>query len=348
MSEAKPHLEGKAQSDCVLCGSQGTVVYHDLPDTVFANVAGTWDIRCCDNADCGLMWLDPMPKAEELGKAYNSYYTHAQECLPERGLKKAYHRLKASYQTQRYGYPYPYDDTPAPAWQTALLSLHPPRKTELDFPFTYLADMPKGRLLEVGFGSGEMLDKLSTWGWQVEGIDFDPTAVANAKARGLNVRQGDFLAEAPAQYDVIFLNHVWEHLPEPIAMLKACAERLSSGGRLLIAQPNSAAYGLDVYQQHWLALDVPRHVYLYQAKTLRRLAENCGLDSTKIQIHSSVLHGVDVFKCSESLARYQRLAADDLGKFAKIKAELRWFWAWLQVKLGKNNGEEIHFIYQKP
>lgn len=344
----KPHLKGSPQPDCIICGSAGDIAYTALPDSVFANTAGHWDIRRCQTPDCGLMWLDPMPHKQELGKAYNSYYTHEQAQPTVTGFKKTYHHLKAAYQQQRYNYPYPYPNTPPPSWQTWLLNLHPPRKTDLDYPFQYLHDMPKGRLLEIGFGSGEMLDKLNTWGWQAEGIDFDPTAVKNAQQRGLNVRQGDFLAEDPQYYDVILLNHVWEHLPEPIAMLKACTERLNPQGRLIIAQPNSAAYGHSLYQQNWLALDVPRHLYLYQAKTLRRLAQNCGLEAQQIQIYSSVLHGVDVFKSSQSLRDYHSLDSDKLSKAAKINAELRWFWAWLQIKLGKNNGEEIHFIYQKP
>jgi len=43
--------------------------------------------------------------------------------------------------------------------------------------------MKGGRLLEVGCGSGKMLKDMADLGWEVEGIDFDPVAVENSRAR---------------------------------------------------------------------------------------------------------------------------------------------------------------------
>ena len=61
--------------DCALCGVKGEPLYQDLKDRLFG-VPGKWNLKKCPNPDCGLIWLDPMPLEEDIGKAYIRYYTH--------------------------------------------------------------------------------------------------------------------------------------------------------------------------------------------------------------------------------------------------------------------------------
>ena len=62
-------------SNCILCGSPGESLYEGLDDVLFG-APGTWSFKRCANSRCQLIWLDPQPLEEDIGKAYATYYTH--------------------------------------------------------------------------------------------------------------------------------------------------------------------------------------------------------------------------------------------------------------------------------
>ena len=68
-------IRDRAQSHCDLCGGAGVLAYAEMSDRFFG-VPGSWNVARCTNRDCGALWLDPMPLAEDLPKAYQTYYTH--------------------------------------------------------------------------------------------------------------------------------------------------------------------------------------------------------------------------------------------------------------------------------
>src|ERR1035437_2175287 len=85
--------------NCYLCGTPGVPLYHGLPDRLFG-ASGEWNLSRCPAAGCGLIWLDPMPLAEDIGKAYETYFTHGDSAVAEarpglarrvwRAMKRAY------------------------------------------------------------------------------------------------------------------------------------------------------------------------------------------------------------------------------------------------------------------
>ena len=95
----------RACSDCYVCGSVGKMFYHDLRDRIFGT-PGEWNVRKCPNPECGLMWLDPMPVKEDIGKAYQNYYTHWEDTPNLRNvwLQRAYALIKEGYLAHKYGY----------------------------------------------------------------------------------------------------------------------------------------------------------------------------------------------------------------------------------------------------
>jgi hypothetical protein len=62
--------------NCYLCGTGGEPLYEGLKDRLF-NAPGEWNLKRCPNPECGLLWLDPMPLEEDIGMAYETYFTHA-------------------------------------------------------------------------------------------------------------------------------------------------------------------------------------------------------------------------------------------------------------------------------
>lgn len=235
-------------------------------------------MNVCPQSSCGLLWLDPMPLDEDLGLAYSGdYYTH-QDDPPLTWPRRAYRWLRRGYLARRFGY----HAEAVPLWHQvlgSLIVLHPRRRADMEFTAMHLTAVPGGRLLEVGCGSGQALRVLGELGWDAEGVDFDRAAVERARARGLAVRLGSLREQgyAAESFDAVVMSHLIEHVPDPLLVLEECRRVLKPGGRLVILTPNAGSWGHAVIQEHWFALDPPRHLILFHLGTLRTVVEAAGL-----------------------------------------------------------------------
>ncbi|HAY21661.1 MAG TPA: hypothetical protein DCY27_05750 [Desulfobacterales bacterium] len=174
--------------DCYLCASPGDPLYFGLKDRLFG-APGVWNLKRCPNAACRLVWLDPMPREEEIGKAYKNYYTHQNNIAKKnRPFRQAYDYIKKGYLSWRFGY-----STAQSTCQKllgTLLFMHPYRRTTIDREMMFLKYRPGGVLLDVGCGSGEKMALFQSLGWQTAGIDLDELAIMQARKKGLEVRSG--------------------------------------------------------------------------------------------------------------------------------------------------------------
>jgi SAM-dependent methyltransferase len=122
-------------------------------------------------------------------------------------------------------------------------------------------------------------------GWEVEGVDFDPKAVEQARDKhGLTMYAGELREVAYAQdaFDAITLNHVIEHLPEPIEVLTECRRILRPGGHLVVITPNVNSWGRRRFTSHWRGLEPPRHLFLFSPHTLAAVATKVGFDDFQV------------------------------------------------------------------
>ncbi|MFO1052932.1 MAG: class I SAM-dependent methyltransferase [Planctomycetota bacterium] len=102
------------------------------------------------------------------------------------------------------------------------------------------------RVLDVGCGTGTLLEELRDVGVDALGVDASAGAVENCRARGLVAEQADALAwmthrlTGTGTFDGIALVHVIEHLdPETARSVIECAARLlGKDGTLLVVTPN--------------------------------------------------------------------------------------------------------------
>lgn len=141
-----------------------------------------------------------------------------------------------------------------------------------------------GTALEVGCGHGWMLAALRDAGWQVTGIErtADSARFASEKL-GLAVIVGDLTALKPgAQFDLIILHQVLEHLPNPMETLTTCARLLKPGGVVTIGVPNLASWQFRFSRRHWQHLDVPRHLGHFTPESLRGALNRAGLQVQRI------------------------------------------------------------------
>ena len=250
-------IRSRPRPVCYLCNAPGMPLYEGLQDRLFG-APGIWNFKRCPTLGCGLMWLDPIPLEEEIGKAYAKYYTHAETAKRETGPTHV--RGKGA---------------------SLLFSLANPINHERErLSLMCLDGVKPGKLLDVGCGNGVRLARLRSLGWNVVGQDIDPQAVTYAhQTLGLEVYLGDLkdIGFPEMSFDAITLNHVIEHAYDPVALLKECRRLLKAGGQLVLVTPNSASFAHKHFGVSWRGLEPPRHIHVFSPKTLSVAATRAGL-----------------------------------------------------------------------
>jgi SAM-dependent methyltransferase len=144
------------------------------------------------------------------------------------------------------------------------------------------------RILDVGCGDGfhlRLLREFGKPGWSLEGIDFDSRAVDIAVDSGLNVRQGSIeeVDLPPDRYDLIYTLQTLEHVASPDQFLLDIRRILKPGGRLVIVTDNTDSLDFALFKKgSWGGYHFPRHWYLFNRRSLHRLADKTGFEVPKI------------------------------------------------------------------
>ncbi|CCB91277.1 putative SAM-dependent methyltransferase [Waddlia chondrophila 2032/99] len=96
-------------------------------------------------------------------------------------------------------------------------------------------------LFEIGSGPGFFLKVGKEHGWDVLGIEPSKQAVAFSKQFDVPVIH-DFFHEETAKklgtFDLIFMDTLLEHVPNPSSMIALCSSLLNPGGLLCVISPN--------------------------------------------------------------------------------------------------------------
>jgi 2-polyprenyl-6-hydroxyphenyl methylase/3-demethylubiquinone-9 3-methyltransferase len=146
--------------------------------------------------------------------------------------------------------------------------------------------------LDVGCGGGLLSEALAKAGAQVTAIDLAPNLLKVARLHGLEsgIKVGyrqvtvEVLAdELPASFDVITCMEMLEHVPDPAAIVAACARLLKPGGRLFLSTLNRtpAAFALAIVGAEYVARLLPKGTHLYRdfikPAELARMLRDAGL-----------------------------------------------------------------------
>lgn len=245
-------------------------------DRMVARVGAFLYRRCLA---CGLLSLFPTPTQEELEGFYpEDYAPHGTKAADDRRRRDRSPWNRLALRTLY-----------RPDWQRGS-SL---RKFVEPVGGWVMRDLmlPRGdnRLLDVGCGAGALLARHRALGWDVRGVEPSARGAAACRAAGLRVEECDLrAAELPEEhFDVVLLKHVVEHVPEPRVALARARDLLAPNGLLVVVTPNTAGIGLRVYGNCWYALDAPRHLHLFNARNLWRLAVAVGLRTEAIAAEGS-------------------------------------------------------------
>jgi SAM-dependent methyltransferase len=144
--------------------------------------------------------------------------------------------------------------------------------------FERLLGPGRRRLLDVGSGPGYFLEHGARRGWSVRGLEPASQAVAHSRALGVDVAQG-FLDQSSAaslgRFDVVHMNEVLEHVPDPRRVLALVDGLLDRGGLVALMVPNDyspfQATLRDAcgFQPWWVA--PPHHVNYFDVDSIGRL-----------------------------------------------------------------------------
>ncbi len=137
---------------------------------------------------------------------------------------------------------------------------------------------PGDRMLDIGCGSGVSLLSAQLLGAQAWGIEADPNVGRLAQELGLAIHQGSLHDQpfADVDFDLIVLNQVVEHIPEPDKALLEIKGRLAPGGRVLLVFPNIGSLWCRLSGPRWINWHVPYHQHHFTLASFTRMAMRCG------------------------------------------------------------------------
>jgi SAM-dependent methyltransferase len=134
------------------------------------------------------------------------------------------------------------------------------------------------RILDIGCGTGVALDVAKSKGLETFGIELSRSAAEEAARRGHRIFPcllEELESSWEGGFDLISLNQVLEHVPDPVGLIRQCLRFLSPAGVVAIAVPG--AEGLLRFTP-WLESNwPPHHVSRWRQKDFYTLAERTGM-----------------------------------------------------------------------
>ncbi|MFO7369523.1 MAG: class I SAM-dependent methyltransferase [Bacteroidales bacterium] len=203
-------------------------------------------------------------------------------------------------------------------------------------------------ILDVGTGYGSRLISLKNKGFKnLTGIEpfIDKDIVYD---NGITVYKMH-LSEASGQYDLVMLNHSFEHMPDSLQAMKDVYRLLKPNRTALIRIPVADSYGWEKYKTKWMPMDPPRHFFLHTNTSMKILCDQVGFEIAEV-IYDSITYN---YAASEQLLKDVPIQAPDSYYINKkttlfTKKELKRFRQMaVELNKAKKGDTACYYLYKK-
>ena len=210
--------------------------------------------------DCGLLFSNPLPPADQLAAHYGDGGAWAARRVERR------RRLEAKYRRRlARGQPQADASTPRRVQAHDLLFEAVARYVPVHAP------PASASVLDFGCGDGKLLDWLQERGWETYGIEPSMDLEFFRHRRLMSLPQD-------RRFTLVILNHVLEHVTDPLGALRQLAGALRDDGTLFLSVPR-----VDTLPQHGdfqYCVSGRTHPVCFSELCLRGLLARAGLVAT--------------------------------------------------------------------
>lgn len=242
-------------SICIACGGTNEPFIKRIWDDRYGS-PGTFSVLRCES--CGQMVTAPPLSEEDLPGLYSQYYPRGKVDL--QAIEKEAAAVLAPGAAEK-------------------------RHREGTYNQGHYAVKPGQKVLDIGCGSCVSLLEVRNLGGLAFGVEADPNVRAIADHFGLKVHIGNAYDNPfPEEtFDLIVLNQVIEHVPEPLALLRFVRGRLKPGGKVILAFPNTGSLNRRISRRKWINWHIPYHLHHYNKKSFAMIAEKTGYKVVRVQ-----------------------------------------------------------------
>jgi len=145
----------------------------------------------------------------------------------------------------------------------------------------------RGRLLEIGAGSGGFVRVALSRGWKVDATEVSESGLQALGKTGATVFAGDLTSGhyRNAQFDLVVSLEVIEHLLAPLDHVREMSRVTRPGGLLVLTTPNFNGLSRRYLGIRWRVID-PEHLGYFTPLTLLRLLRYVGYRSVRVRSRS--------------------------------------------------------------
>ena len=199
-------------------------------------------------------------------------------------------------------------------------------------------------ILDYGCGAGQFVEELNGMGFN-KARGFDPYLPIIKTNQNVTVLSNNLKSLQSNCWDIITLNHVFEHLENPIQILQDLNKLLCSKGKLLLRFPIIDSFAFEKYRENWVQFDAPRHINLFTRKSIQLAVEKAG-DFKIISMYDDSFHfqftGSDLYMSNLSLS------PKDNNRLKRLLSLKTYQYHFLAKKLNRQNrGDQMVIILEQ-
>ena len=283
---------GKARSrTCAACGNNECIVVLDNLRHEFTHDGKreNWDYKLLECKSCGLGLVDPKPTWQLVQTFYDDTYGS----FDNSGPANAHNADSIKFRIARMrGARFAVDGWSAITRASLACLAEWATGDTVSYTLSIPLQLDKSsHIFDLGYGSGNWLLALSGMGYRnLYGYDIAANILNHARLRaaGIAVSNGVFVDNHyPAEsFDCIRMEHVFEHLPNPLEVLDKCIGMLRPGGVLVMSLPCKDSWSFRLSMKSSPALQVPKHLFHHTPKSARAMLEAAGFTLLGITAYS--------------------------------------------------------------